>query len=107
MRKRIATVLLAAGLASTGMLVPAGAQAAPIVPPAGLANTLDRASPVQQARYVCYRVRECSRWGCGWHRRCHWRPRRYYRGGPYFGFSFGRGGHHWRHYRHHHRHHWR
>ena len=84
MRRIMLTIAATLAFASLVSLTPAPAEAAATAP-AGIAAAIDGSSLVQDAAYVCRRVRVCGRFHCWWHRRCHWvKPYRYWRHGRWY-----------------------
>jgi predicted RNA-binding Zn ribbon-like protein len=86
MRRIILATAVTLALASAGMLAPGRAEAMTLPAPADLAVAIDGTNLVQDAAYVCRRVRHCGPNGCSWHKSCYWTGRlhRYWRHGRWY-----------------------
>jgi hypothetical protein len=92
MRRIILATAATLALISVATLAPGRAEAMTLSAPAGIAVAIDGTNLVQDAAYVCRRVRVCGPYGCVWRNRCWWTgPHRYWRHRYY---RYG----HWRYY---------
>jgi hypothetical protein len=78
MRKFLIAAAAAGTVLLAGALTPSPASAVTLPAPAALGDAIADTSIVDEARYVCRRVRVCGYYGCGWRTRCYY-TRGYYR----------------------------
>jgi hypothetical protein len=89
MRRSIFALAALAAVAVAGTALSGRAEAAVAAPPGALSGAAQTLNVVDDAAYVCKRVRRCNRYGCHWRRACwhtgrsyhhrHYKHRKYYR----------------------------
>ncbi len=78
MRRLIFALAALAASAVAGTALSGRAEAAVAGAPGALSNAAQTLNVVDEAAYVCRRVRRCNRNGCHWRRHCWYKPHRHY-----------------------------